>query len=164
MNRAGTAGRVTGGVMGLTGGLVNGLVYLLLPAATIPLVGSLRAPELAGAAPTATSLSLLPVVPVVAVVCAAVGLWLIIGRPLGSARRIGAWALIGGAAIIGIAYLFPFARVQDELSGSGVTSYGITATSFTGSGFWLALIGAVVTAAGGIVELTGARAAAAARS
>jgi hypothetical protein len=146
--------------MGLVGGLVNCLAYLLLPAAAIPLVGSLRAPELAGAAPSATSLSLLPVVPVVAVISAAVGLWLIVGRPAGRTRRIAAGMLVGCAAIIAVAYLLPFARVQDQLSGSGVTSYGITATSFTGSGFWLALIGAVVTAAGGIVEFTGARAAA----
>jgi hypothetical protein len=146
--------------MGLIGGIVNCLVYLLLPAATIPLVGSLRAPELAGAAPTATSLSLLPVVPVAAVLGAAVGLGLIIGKPSGRTQRIGGAALIGCAALIALAYLLPFSRVQDELSGSGVSSYGITATTFTGSGFWLALIAAVVTAAGGIVELTGSRAAA----
>ena len=155
------AGRVTGGVLGLIGGAVNVGVYLVLPAATIPLVGSLRAPDLAGAAPTATSsLSLLPVVPVAAVLGAAVGLWLIIGKPAARSQRIGAAALIGFAAVIAVAYLLPFARVQDELSGSGVSSYGITATTFTGSGFWLALISAVVTAAGGIVELTGSRAAA----
>lgn len=152
-----TAGRVTGGVIGLVGGVVSGLVYLVLPAATIPLVGSLRAPDLAGAAPTATSFSLLPVVPVAAVVAALVGLWLIVGKPAGRSQRIGAAVLIGCAAIIAVAYLLPFSRVQDELTGSGVSSYGITATTFTGSGFWLALIGAVVIAAGGIIELIGSR-------
>lgn len=152
------AGRITGGVLGLVGGAVNGLVYLILPAATIPLVGSLRAPELAGAAPTATSLSLLPIVPVAAVLGIGLGIWLIMGKPTGRSQRIGAFGLIGCAALVAVAYLLPFARVQDELSGSGVSSYGITATTFTGSGFWLALIGAVVIAAGGIVELTGSKA------
>jgi len=152
-----TTGRVTGGVLGLIGGVMSGLVYLLLPAATIPLVGSLRAPELAGASSTATSLSLLPIVPVAALISLAVGLWLVAGRPDGRAQRVGAAVLIACAVAIAVAYLLPFGRVQDELSGSGVSDYGITATTFTGSGFWLALIAAVVTAAGGIVELTGAR-------
>ncbi|HEY9415303.1 MAG TPA: hypothetical protein VIQ30_11120 [Pseudonocardia sp.] len=160
MSGARSAGGVTGGILGLTGGLVSGVVYVLLPAATIPLVGSLRAPELTDAAPDATSLSVLPVVPVAAVLAAALGLWLIVAHPAATARKFAAVGLIGCAALISVAYLVPFARVQGELSGSGVASYGITATSFAGSGFWLALIGAVVTAAGGLVELTGARAAA----
>lgn len=153
-------GRISGGVIALCGGVVGGLTYLLLPVATIPLVGSLAAPDLAGAAPEAPSLALLHIVPVAVLVTIGVGLWLLIGKPAGRAQRIGGVVLIGCAAVIAFAYLWPFARLQDELSGSGVSSLGITATTFTGIGFWLAVIAAVVTATGGIVELTGARAAA----
>lgn len=157
MSERRAAGRVPGGVIALCGGLINGLTYLLLPVATIPLVGSLAAPDLAGAAPEAPSLALLHIVPVAVLVAIGISLWLLIGKPAGRAQRVGGAALIGCAAVIAIAYLWPFARLQDELSGSGVASLGITATTFTGIGFWLAVIAAIVTATGGIVELTGSR-------
>ena len=150
-------GRIPGGVIGLIGGAMTGLAYLALPTATVPFIGSLRAPELAGAVPGVTSLAFLPIVPVLALVNIGLGLWLILGKPSGRSQRIAAIGLIGSAALIGFAYLLPFARLQNELTGSGVSSYGITATTFTGGGFWLAVIGAVVTAAGAAVELSGAR-------
>jgi hypothetical protein len=162
MNRQRAAGTILGGVIAIGGGLINGLTYLMLPVATIPLVGSLSAPDLASAAPQAPSLALLHIVPVAALATVGVGVWLIIGRPAGRAQRIGAVALLGCAAAIALAYLWPFARLQDELSSSGVSSLGITATTFTGVGFWLAVIAAIATAAGGVIELSGSRAAAAA--
>jgi hypothetical protein len=154
-------GRTSGGVIAVGGGVINGLTYLFLPVATIPLVGSLTSPDLASAAADAPSLALLHIVPLAALASVGIGLWLIIGKPTGRAQRIGGTALIGCATAIAIAYLWPFAHLQDELSGSGVSTLGITATTFTGIGFWLALIGAILTAAGGVAELTGSRAAAA---
>jgi hypothetical protein len=163
MSRQQAVGRVSGGVIAIVGGLISGLTYILLPVATIPLVGSLRAPDLASAAPEAPSLALLQIVPVAALISLGLGLWLVIGKPGGSAQRVMAVVLLVCAAANAIAYLWPFSRLQDELNGSGVSSYGITATTFTGIGFWLGVIAAIIIAAGGVMELTGARAATADR-
>ncbi|HEY9415524.1 MAG TPA: hypothetical protein VIQ30_12245 [Pseudonocardia sp.] len=159
MSRERAVGRTSGGIIAIGGGLINGLSYLLLPVATIPLVGSLSAPDVATAAPEATSLALLHIVPIAALVAVGVGLWLVVGKPAGRAQRIAAVALFACAAVTTLAYLWPFARLQQELSGSGVSSLGITATTFTGIGFWLAVIGAIVTAVAGVMELIGSRAA-----
>jgi hypothetical protein len=149
--------KTSGGVLAIAGGLINVLTYLWLPVGTIPLVGSLSAPDLASAAPEAHSLGLLQIVPVAALVTVGVGLWLVMGRPRGRARGTGAVALLVCAAVTAVAYLWPFARLQDELGESGVSSLGITAATFTGIGFWLAVIAAIVTAAGGLMELNRSR-------
>lgn len=153
-------GGTSGGVVAIIGGLTIGLAYVFLPVATIPLIGSVNASDLASAAPQATSLSLLHIVPVAALITLGIGLWLVLGKPDPRAQRGTAIALVVCAVAVAIAYLWPFARLQDELSGSGVSSdLGVTATTFTGIGFWLAIVAAIVTAAAAFVEVTGARAA-----
>lgn len=157
MVREKTTGRVSGGLVGLVGGVISGLAYLFLPVATVPMVGSARAWDLVSGAPEVGSLALLPFVPWVALAAIGFGLWLIVGKPAGGGRRLGAIAFLACAGLICVAYLWPFMRLQDELAGAGASSYGITATTFTGIGFWLAVIGAIVIAAGTVVELTGSR-------
>jgi hypothetical protein len=51
------------------------------------------------------------------------------------------------------------AKVDDALDSVGADSLAIETTNLTGVGFWVAVIGGVVTALGAITELTTRRAA-----
>lgn len=145
-----------GGVIALVGGVLTGLAYLVLPVATVPLIGSITAPSLAGQAPDTPSLGLLPLVPVASVVTIAVGLWLALAAPKGRARVVGAGGVLVCAVLTVLAYLLPYVQVNNAINESGAASLGISATTFTGSGFWLALIGALLAAIGAGLELNAA--------
>ena len=98
---------------------MTGLAYLLMPVATIPLVGSFAAPSLLTQLPEVSSLT-----------------WLRL-EPVAAAATIGA----GG----------------NQITNSGISELGISAATFTGAGFWLALIGAIAAFLGAAVELDTSR-------
>jgi len=149
------ATRRPGDVVAAIGGVLTLFAYLVLPVATIPLIGSVSAPALADEVSDAGSLALLRIVPVTAVVTIAIGVWLWFGKAALRARAIGAIVILVCAVLTALAYLIPYARLQGAITDIGANSLGISATTFTGIGFWCGLLGAVVSAIGAAVQLSG---------
>jgi hypothetical protein len=147
--------RRPGDVVAAIGGLLTLLAYLVLPVATIPLLGSVSAPDLTEGTSDAGSLALLRIVPIAAVVTIAIGLWLWLGKAARRARAVGAIVILVCAVLTALAYLIPYARLQGAISDIGASSLGISATTFTGIGFWCGLLGAVVSGIGAAVQLSG---------
>jgi hypothetical protein len=80
----------------------------------------------------------------------------------------GAWLLLRGqravallalvcAVLTTLAYLVPLTQVDQALDDAGADSLGIQATTLTGAGFWLGLIGAIVAGVGALMRLVTAR-------
>jgi hypothetical protein len=149
-------GRVSGGII-LAGGILSALAYWLLPVADIPLVGSVTAPGLIDQLPDSGSFNWLRLVPWTVVLTAVAGLWLL-SRSTSKGRSIVALGSLLCAVVTVIAYLMPLNKVDQALDSAGADALGIHATSLTGAGFWVALIGAVVAGVGAVVELATARA------
>jgi hypothetical protein len=150
--------RRTGASIILIGGILIALAYWVLPVATVPLIGSVSAPTLTDQSSSITSFSLLGLVPLTVVLIIAAGGWLL-ARPVGGASSIAAIVALVCAGVTALAYLVPLAKVDDALDSAGADSLGIETTNLTGVGFWVALIGVVVTALGAITELARRRAA-----
>lgn len=148
----------TGGVIAVVGGLLAALAYWVMPVATIPLVGSVTAPALIEEASDAASLGLLRIVPVTVILTILLGFWLLLARPSGRFRPVAAVVVLLCSLLTVVAYLIPLGRIDNAITSSGAAELGIRATTFTGAGFWLAIIGAVVAAIGAIVELSSLRA------
>jgi hypothetical protein len=144
---------VHGGVVGLVGGLLIGLAYLVFPAGMSPGGGPLTASQLGDMVVMVgtPSLALLAMVPVLAAVIASIGGWLMVVRPADPAGRMGGIALLGCAGLAVVTYVLPLVQV---LAAMGMP----LAVEFTASGFWLALLGMMVTAGGGWLQLSGSRA------
>lgn len=143
-----------GGVLAVLGALLTGLAYLLLPVAKVPLVGEVAAPALNELASEYASLALLPFVPLAALVTLAVGVYLMVVNLGRSARRAAGIVVLACSAFIALAYLVPFNALQSEIQEAGASGIGISAATFTGSGFWFALVGALVSAVGAALELS----------
>jgi len=124
--------------------------------ATIPLVGSVAAPTLLGEASDSGSFGLLRLVPLTALLMVVAGVWLL-ARSSGRGRPIASLVAFISAVVTVLAYLVPLGRVDEALDSAGADELGINATNLTGAGFWVALIGAMVAAAGAVVGLTTAR-------
>jgi hypothetical protein len=146
----------TSGAIILAGGILTALAYWLMPVATIPLIGSVTAPDLLGAAADSGSFGLLRLVPVTVLAVVVAGVWLL-ARSTGRGRPIASLVAVVCAAVTLLAYLIPLGRVDQALDRAGADQLGIDATNLTGAGFWVTLIGAVVTIVGAVVELATAR-------
>jgi hypothetical protein len=158
MRNSRATNEVVGAVVSLTGGGLVLLAYFVLPVVSVPFVGSVTAPALAQLTPEATSLILLPAVPVAAIAAVLLSGWILWLRPPERRRRIGAIALIVAAAVTALAYLVPLLRLQSELGDSGLSSsLGVYATTFTGVGFWAGLVGAIMVGIGGVLEFNRSR-------
>jgi MFS family permease len=151
--------RASGGTV-LVGSVIETLGYWVLPAASVPLVGSVTAPELSDQVPTTASLGLLRLVAVTSVISIAVAL-VLLGWASRRAARVPTLLAVLAAlvcSVVSIAvYLVPLARVDDALDNSGASSLGVHATSLTGPGFWVVLIGAVIVGVGAVFELSALR-------
>ena len=143
------------GLVGLVGGLIIGLAYVVLPAATIPGGTAVTASHLGDVTGLAggSSLTLLSVVPFLAAVIVGVGGWLFVVRPPDSVGRVGGIALLGVTALAAMTYVLPLVQVQAAMG----LPLGTSSLGFTGSGFWLTLLGLVVTAGGGWLQFSGSR-------
>lgn len=142
-----------GGVLAVLGGLLAGLAYLLVPVAKVPLVGQVTAPALEQAAPSYPSLAMLPFVPIAALVILAIGGLLLLARLGRREHRVAGALVLLCSAFIALAYLLPFNALQSEIRELGTSGLGISAATFTGGGFWFALVGALVAATGAALEL-----------
>jgi hypothetical protein len=144
----------TAAVIALLGGLLTALAYWTLPVATIPLVGSLTAPSLTGQVSDSGSLGLLGLVPVTSLLTILLAGWLLVGGLVSRTGQLAAVAILVCAVLTAAAYLVPLGTVDNVITSSGADSLGIRATTFTGVGFWLGVIGAVVSGIGAIIALS----------
>ncbi len=144
---------VRGGVVGLVGGLLIGLAYLGFPAGMSPGGGPLTASQLGDLVMMVgtPSLALLSVVPFLAAVIVSIGGWLMLVKPADSVGRMGGIALLGCAGLAAVTYVLPLVQVVEAM---GMP----LSLSFTASGFWLTMLGLMLTAGGGWLQLSGSRA------
>jgi hypothetical protein len=145
----------TASVVALAGGLLTALAYWLLPVATVPLVGSLTAPSLVGQIADPGSIGLLYLAPVTSLITILLAVWGLVGHLAGRARQLVSAVILLCAVLSAAAYLIPLGTVDNAITSSGASELGIRATTFTGIGFWLAVVGAVVCGVGAIIELSG---------
>ncbi|MDT7749664.1 MAG: hypothetical protein QOD96_3326, partial [Pseudonocardiales bacterium] len=110
------SGKRPGGVIAIVGGVLAGLAYLVLPVATVPLLGSITAPSLAGEVGAGGSLALLPLVPVAAAATIGIGLWLWLGSPGTRARTVGASGILLCSVLTALAYLIPLNSLDNEIT------------------------------------------------
>ena len=153
---AGTVHGGLAGLAGLLGGVIIGLAYLVLPAGKIPGGDPLIASHLGDTTGLtgSSSLTLLSVVPFLAAVIVGIGGWLSVAKPVDSAGRVGGLALLGCAALATVTYVLPLVHVMTAMG----FPLGISSIGFTGSGFWVTLLGILVTAGGGWLQLSDSRA------
>jgi hypothetical protein len=154
MNRPATP---FGSLIAAAGGVLIELAYLTMPVATVPLIGSITAPALASEASYSGSLALLHLVPITAAIIIGIGLWLRLGNLSRAVARIAAVGILGCSLLAALAYLVPFNSLNNDIQSSWVSMFGIDATSFTGIGFWVALLGTIAAASGAIIDLARAR-------
>jgi hypothetical protein len=135
-----------GSLIATAGGILTELAYLTMPVATLPLIGSITA-----------GLALLHVVPIAAAGIIGLGLWLRLGNPSRTVAMMASIGILVCSMLIAVAYLVPYNSLNSDLEGSWASALGISATSFTGGGFWIALIGTIIASIGAIIELVGVR-------
>jgi hypothetical protein len=137
--------------------LLTAAAYWALPVATVPLVGSLTAPSLIGQISDPGSLGLLGLAPITSLITIVLAVWLLVGRLAGGARQLVSAAILLCAVLSAAAYLIPLGTVDHAITSTGASELGIRATTFTGIGFWLAVVGAVISGVGAIIELSALR-------
>ena len=132
------------------------LAFLAMPIATIPILGSITGSGLAGQAsqPRAGALFLLWIIPLAALLVAGLGVWQRWGADddPGMRRLASIWVVVLSVVAI-IVYIVGAARLQALLSESGASRFGVTASGIIGAGFWIGLLGMIVTAGAGVVML-----------
>jgi hypothetical protein len=145
----GHSGAITSGI----GGLVTLMAFLAMPMATFPLVGSMTGPTVAGYSAQLGALGCLWLVPLAAAAVTGIAAWQVIGTSLTmQARRIGSIALMVLAGLVVVDYIVVLTAVQYEIDSVGSRA-SVSATAFTGAGFWIALIGMAASLIGAGLEI-----------
>lgn len=145
------------GAITVVGAVLTALAYVFAPVASVPLIGSMTAPALTSELTSPTSLIPLKFEPIAVLIMIVGAFWLLLDRR-GASRRTGvAVTVLVASGYTVLAYLVPYAVLDSQLEDVGVTSVGISAATLTGAGFWLVLVGAVLTATGVALGLLGAR-------
>lgn len=152
-------GENTGGIVTTGGGVLTFLAFFAMPMAEIPLISaSATGADLASLGSEAGSLAMLWLVPVLAITVLTIGLWQRFSATATSeSRKVGSHAVMALAGLIFFIYIALLVSVQSKLSDARGSTVGVNAISFTGVGFWLALIGTLVAAAGAFMVLNSAR-------
>jgi len=122
--------------------------------ASAPILGSITGSGLAGYASEEGALGWLWLIPIAAAALTGLGAWTRFASNLAPpSYRRASIAAIALAVLIVLVYLIVFAAVQNAISGYGGSSIGLSASNLLGAGFWFALLGAIVAAAGAVNQL-----------
>jgi hypothetical protein len=141
------------------------LSYSCLPLLSLPFVGTVTAltlagdPSIFGVSVSIGPLHLLRVVPFAAAGTIALGLYSWRGDTNAIGAKVAPVVTLVCSALIMVAYLIPYSKFSDTLSESGASDWGISASTFLGGGFWLALIGAAIAAIGAGIRIAQSNAA-----
>lgn len=137
----------SGAVISGIGGLVTLMAFLTMPMATFPFLGSMTGPTIASYSTQLGALGFLWLVPLVAAAVAGIAAWQVIGTSLTmQERRIGSIALMVLAGLVILDYIGVLTAVQYKID-------SVDATTFTGAGFWIALIGMTASIIGAGLEI-----------
>jgi hypothetical protein len=145
------------GALALAGAVLTTIAYSFLPVTSDVLFGSRGAPDVASELVTQRSLLGLRFMPVALLVMVGGAVWLLLRRWATRWRFGVAVAVLAASGCAVIAYLAPYTLLDSNLGDAEVTESGITASTFTGPGFWLVLLGAALTAFGAAWELARTR-------
>lgn len=145
----GHSGAVTSGI----GGLVTLMAFLAMPMATFPFVGSMTGSTVAGYSAQLGVLGFLWLVPLAAAAVIGIAAWQVVNTLLTvQARRISLIALMVLAGVVFLDYIAVLTAVQYEIDSIGSRA-SVSATAFTGAGFWIALIGMAASIIGAALEM-----------
>jgi len=138
----------------LVGGAVVFLSFVALPMASAPFLGSITGSGLAKHASECEVLGWLWLILIAAIAVTGLGAWQRLAADLAPiVRRRAAIAALLCACLIVLVYVIVFAAVQNAISSNGGSLVGISASNLLGAGFWFALLGAIVAAAGAVTQL-----------
>lgn len=136
-------------IVAMLGGGIALLAFVAMPMASVPILGSITGVRLAGFASEEGSLVLLWLVPLAAAAVVGLGGWLQFTRAAGpAARRRGSMIVLVLAGLITFVHIVALLVVEGELSG-----VGLSATSLTGVGFWIALLGMMAAGIAAVADL-----------
>lgn len=143
----------------LTGaGLAALLAFFAMPLAYAPLVGSLTGAQVASLSSQVGALGLLWIVPLSAVAVAGIGAWMSLAPMIPPAqRRAGLISVVIAAGVSILIYVIAFVGVQSQLAETGAARRGISATSLTGIGFWLAVLCMIVAVVAAAREMSSSK-------
>jgi len=136
-------------IVAMLGGGIALLAFVAMPMASVPILGSITGVRLAGFASEEGSLVLLWLVPLAAAAVVGLGGWLQFTRAAGpAARRRGSMIVLVLAGLTTLVHIVALLVVEGELSG-----VGLSATSLTGVGFWIALLGMMAAGIAAVADL-----------
>jgi hypothetical protein len=136
-------------------GALTLLAFFAMPLATLPFFGGITGVEAASNASRlgASALGVLWLVPLAAGGVCAIGAWLRFSASVAaSVARGAAITALLLAGLVVLLYVIIVIDVQSQLSEMG-PGLQASATSFTGAGFWIALLGMLGAGTGAVVEL-----------
>lgn len=141
-------------------GALTLLAFFAIPLVTVPILGGITGVQAAAAGPQmgAGAFALLWLVPLASAGVCGIGVWSRFGASIvPPARRTATIAVAVLAGLVVLIYLIMLGYLQNALSDSGAGHFGVSATSFTGVGFWFALLAMLGAAGAAVVELVSVR-------
>ncbi|GAA3610446.1 hypothetical protein GCM10022419_114310 [Nonomuraea rosea] len=137
----------------LAGGVLALFAFFAMPMGSLPLLGSVTGPDLAGMASEeggseVGALALLWLVPMAAATTAVLGAWLLRSNVVPSSRTVASSVVLASAALVVAIYVIALGWVQYNLDQTATSILGYSAIDLAGAGFWLVLCAMAV--AGGI--------------
>lgn len=144
----------TGGALAVVGTIITALAYTVVPMTSDSLLGSRKAAEIVEQFTSIRTLAGLAFVPLALLIMAGGSLWLLL-RQWATQWRFGvAVAVLVASGFTVIAYVAPYVTLNSDFNQADT---GVSPISLSGPGLWLALIGALITAAGAVLELRAAK-------
>jgi hypothetical protein len=138
------------GGLAVAGTLITYLAYSVVPITSDTLLGARDASELASQFTSMRSLIGLQFMPLVLLVMAGGGLWLLFRRWATRWRFGMSVTVLAASAGTVMAYLAPYLTLNSDFNEAAT---GISPISLAGPGLWLALLGALLAASGAAWEL-----------
>ncbi|MEU5845966.1 hypothetical protein [Saccharopolyspora shandongensis] len=148
-----------GAVTVALGGVITIMAFLAVPLLHVPIFGGLTGATIAdlGTQSGYGQVGLLWLLPFLAAIVVVVGTWQVFSMTATPGqRRNGAIVSVVLAALVIIGYLVLLGVIQKDISDASESS--VSASDLIGAGFWIGILGMVVSCIGGIVQfnVTGA--------
>jgi hypothetical protein len=140
----------SGAVTSAAAGAVVLLAFLVLPMATVPVLGSISASGLAGESSLFGPLGLLWLVPVEALAIIGLAALQVLSSPTRQACRARSLGIIVVAGGVWATYCGVLVSLQSRIT---QLSERLSISTFFGYGLWFAIVAAAVAAVGGVIEM-----------
>jgi hypothetical protein len=125
-----------------------------MPLISVPILGSATGAGVAQLSSEIGTLALLWLVPLVGLAVTGIGArHSLIADVPAEQRRVGSIVVVAAAALVLLIYLVALAALESEVSQSPMARAGVSATSFTGAGFWIAMLAMIAAGGAAFVDL-----------